>query len=61
MVEGEKDGVIESPRGGRERMMRYCEISTPVGRLLLAGDEEGLRRIAFHNELHATEVAGSAR
>jgi methylated-DNA-[protein]-cysteine S-methyltransferase len=38
-------------------MMRYCEISTPVGRLLLAGDEEGLRRIAFQSELHSTEVA----
>jgi methylated-DNA-[protein]-cysteine S-methyltransferase len=57
VVEGEKDGVIESPLGGPERMMRYCEISTPVGRLLLAGDEEGLRRIAFQSELHSTEVA----
>jgi methylated-DNA-[protein]-cysteine S-methyltransferase len=37
-------------------MMRYCEFSTPVGRLLLASDEEGLRRIAFQSELHSAEV-----
>jgi methylated-DNA-[protein]-cysteine S-methyltransferase len=30
-------------------MMRFCEVPTPVGRLLLAGDEEGLRRISFQN------------
>ena len=37
--------------------MRYCEISTPVGRLLLAGDGEGLRRISFQSERHPAEVA----
>jgi methylated-DNA-[protein]-cysteine S-methyltransferase len=30
-------------------MMQHCEVSTPVGLLLLAGDEEGLRRISFQN------------
>lgn len=31
-------------------MMRYTEVPTPVGRLLLAGDEEGrLSRISFQN------------
>jgi methylated-DNA-[protein]-cysteine S-methyltransferase len=29
--------------------MRYCETSTPIGRLLLAGDESGLRRVSFPN------------
>jgi methylated-DNA-[protein]-cysteine S-methyltransferase len=29
--------------------MRYCEISSPVGRLLLAGDARGLRRISFQD------------
>jgi methylated-DNA-[protein]-cysteine S-methyltransferase len=29
--------------------MRYCEISSPVGRLLLAGDGRGLRRISFQD------------
>jgi methylated-DNA-[protein]-cysteine S-methyltransferase len=33
-------------------MLRYCELSTPVGRLLLAGDEEGLRRISFQDGFH---------
>jgi methylated-DNA-[protein]-cysteine S-methyltransferase len=28
-------------------MMTYCEISTPIGPLRLAGDEEGLREIFF--------------
>ena len=28
-------------------MMSHCEISTPIGALRLAGDEEGLREIAF--------------
>jgi methylated-DNA-[protein]-cysteine S-methyltransferase len=28
-------------------MMAYCEISTPVGPLRLAGDDEGLREISF--------------
>ena len=30
-------------------MTRCCEISTPVGRLRLAGDESGLRSISFQN------------
>ena len=29
--------------------MRWCEISSPVGRLLLAGDGRGLRRIHFQD------------
>jgi methylated-DNA-[protein]-cysteine S-methyltransferase len=37
--------------------MRYCEISSPIGRLLLAGDGEGLRRIAFQSERRPAEVA----
>ena len=38
--------------------MRYCDVSTPVGRLLLAGDEKGLRRISFQSEVHPVEPAG---
>lgn len=38
-------------------MRRYCELSTPVGRLLLAGDEKGLRGIFFQDGLHAVEPA----
>jgi methylated-DNA-[protein]-cysteine S-methyltransferase len=30
-------------------MMRFCDVTTPVGRLLLAGDEDGLRSITFQN------------
>jgi methylated-DNA-[protein]-cysteine S-methyltransferase len=37
--------------------MHYCEMSTPVGRLLLAGDGEGLRRVSFQSGLHPAEVA----
>ena len=37
-------------------MMRYCETSTPVGRLLLTGDENGLRVISFQSGLHPAEV-----
>lgn len=37
--------------------MRYCDISTPVGRLRLAGDEEGLRAISFENSSSALEPA----
>jgi methylated-DNA-[protein]-cysteine S-methyltransferase len=37
-------------------VMHSCEISTPVGRLLLAGDEKGLRRISFQDGLHPVEV-----
>jgi methylated-DNA-[protein]-cysteine S-methyltransferase len=32
-------------------MMRWCEISTPVGRLRLGGDEDGLRGISFENRI----------
>jgi methylated-DNA-[protein]-cysteine S-methyltransferase len=38
-------------------MMHYCDVATPVGRLLLAGDDEGLRRISFQNGTHAAEPA----
>jgi methylated-DNA-[protein]-cysteine S-methyltransferase len=38
-------------------MLRYCELSTPVGRLLLAGDEEGLRRISFQDGFHPVRPA----
>lgn len=36
--------------------MRYCEMSTPIGRLLLAGDGGRLRRVSFENGLHPAEV-----
>jgi methylated-DNA-[protein]-cysteine S-methyltransferase len=35
--------------------LRYCEVSTPIGRLLIAGDKEGLRRISFQDGLHPIE------
>jgi methylated-DNA-[protein]-cysteine S-methyltransferase len=38
-------------------MRHYCEISTPVGRLRLAGDEEGLRGISFQNRFRPAEIA----
>ena len=38
-------------------MIRYCDFSTPIGRLLLAGDEEGLRRISFQDGFHPLEPA----
>lgn len=38
-------------------MRLYCEISTPVGRLRLAGDEEGLRGISFQNRFRPVEIA----
>ena len=38
-------------------MIHYCEISSPVGRLLLTGGEEGLRGISFQNGSHAVEPA----
>jgi len=41
-------------RGG---VMRYCETSSPVGRLLLVGDENGLRGISFQSGLHPAAVA----
>jgi methylated-DNA-[protein]-cysteine S-methyltransferase len=34
-----------------------CEISTPVGRLRLTGDEEGLRGISFQNRFRPGEIA----
>ena len=37
-------------------VMHSCEISTPIGRLLLVGDEKGLRRISFQDGLHPVEV-----
>jgi methylated-DNA-[protein]-cysteine S-methyltransferase len=37
--------------------MDYCAVSTPVGRLLLAGDRDGLRRISFQNGFHPVEPA----
>jgi methylated-DNA-[protein]-cysteine S-methyltransferase len=41
--------------------MRCCEISTPVGRLRLAGDERGLRSISFENRFHPATLAERAR
>jgi len=38
-------------------MIRYCHVATPVGRLLLAWDDAGLRRISFQNGTHAAEPA----
>jgi methylated-DNA-[protein]-cysteine S-methyltransferase len=39
--------------------MRCCEISTPVGRLRLAGDEKGLRSISFQNRFPPAAPAKS--
>jgi len=39
-------------------MMRYCDAITPLGRLLLAGDEEGLRRVSFQDGFHPIEPGG---
>jgi methylated-DNA-[protein]-cysteine S-methyltransferase len=39
--------------------MRCCEISTPVGRLRLAGDEKGLRSISFQNRFDSAAPADS--
>jgi methylated-DNA-[protein]-cysteine S-methyltransferase len=36
---------------------RSCEISTPVGRLRLAGDERGLRSISFQNRFRPAAPA----
>ena len=36
--------------------MRWCEISSPVGRLLLAGDGRGLRRIHFQDGPHPLTI-----
>jgi methylated-DNA-[protein]-cysteine S-methyltransferase len=40
---------------------RCCEISTPVGRLRLAGDEEGLRGISFQNRFRPVEIAEDSK
>jgi methylated-DNA-[protein]-cysteine S-methyltransferase len=40
--------------------MRCCEISTPVGRLRLAGDEKGLRSISFQNRFPPAAPAESS-
>ena len=40
-------------------MTRCCEISTPVGRLRLAGDESGLRGISFQNRFPPSAPAES--
>jgi methylated-DNA-[protein]-cysteine S-methyltransferase len=37
--------------------MDYCAVSTPVGRLLLAGVRDGLRGISFQNGFHPVEPA----
>jgi len=37
--------------------MHYCEISTPLCRLLLVGDEHGLRRISFQNAIRPAKPA----
>ncbi len=42
-------------------MRHYCEIPTRVGRLLLAGDAEGLRGISFQDGLHSVKPAGDWR
>lgn len=34
-------------------MMQFCELSTPIGELTIAGDEEGLRGISFPRSAHA--------
>lgn len=39
--------------------MKYCETSTPVGGLLLAADEKGLRAISFQGGLHPAAVPAS--
>jgi len=41
-------------------MMRCCEVSTPVGRLRITGDETGLRRISFQNRFHPAALSHSA-
>lgn len=38
-------------------MMRYCEIPSPVGRLRLAGDEQGLRSVSFQNRFSPADLA----
>jgi methylated-DNA-[protein]-cysteine S-methyltransferase len=37
-------------------MMHASDVASPVGRLLLVGDETGLRRISFQDGFHPVEV-----
>jgi methylated-DNA-[protein]-cysteine S-methyltransferase len=37
--------------------LRFCDISTPVGRLMLSGDEAGLRGISFQAGFHPVRPA----
>src|SRR5262249_4218 len=39
----------------KRREMYYTHMESPVGPLLLAGDEQGLRRIGFPNRRESTE------
>jgi methylated-DNA-[protein]-cysteine S-methyltransferase len=41
---------------GGGAVMRWCEISSPIGRLLIAGDGRGLRRISFQDGLHPMRI-----
>ena len=41
--------------------MRWCDVFTPVGRLRLAGDEEGLRGISFPSSSHSLRPAGDRK
>ncbi len=42
-------------------MIRYCEIATPIGPLLLAGDDAGLRLVSFQGGPHRIEPAADWR
>lgn len=42
-------------------MMQYCYMSSPVGRLMLAGDAEGLRFLDFHEGRHGQEPGAGWR
>ena len=37
-------------------MMQYCETSTPIGRLLLAGDKSGLRLVSFPSRAPRADI-----
>jgi methylated-DNA-[protein]-cysteine S-methyltransferase len=50
------DGRLSLARDG---VMRYCTTSTPVGRLLITGDKNGLRGISFLSGLHPAAVLES--
>jgi methylated-DNA-[protein]-cysteine S-methyltransferase len=41
--------------------MLFCEASSPLGRLLLAGDEAGLRILSFRDGTHPVEPGGDWR